>query len=321
MKTFSKAELIADYKELDDNSYENSVKKRLAEKYNTSKKIKDIEAAILEELRKVRSHSIDFDQDDIVFFNKLDGKFKTNVEKESMPFILFLKNFLYEKMQSKNLFNKIGEHTKRDWNYYMTGADKYLIEKYVTIEKYLESISDKTKIKKDNTNKIFEVIINSSKDFYRFFINRAAEKAEKIYESAENNFDKVNSEFEALQNTFAENKNQSPEFFAKYKAVRSYLIKIKLILEQEKAAFIESKKNLAINEYNTGMMIVAGKLENYGVNPETMKVIYTSLDMKFFELIINDGSKSFHARSIIAAEYSEKVQTHLRFIVTEKTIK
>lgn len=192
MKTFNKAELIKDYNELDDRSYENSFKKELAAKYNTSKKIKDIQVAILEELRKVRSNSTVFDNDDILFFNRLDGKFKDNIEKESIPFILFLKNFLYGKIQSKNLFNKIGEHTKRDWNFIMTAADKYLIEKYVTVEKYLESRSEEYKIKNQKIEEIFSILVDSTQDFYRFYINRAAEQAERIYCNAESNIAIVN---------------------------------------------------------------------------------------------------------------------------------
>ena len=73
MKTFSKAELIKDYNELDDRCYENSFKKELAAKYNTSKKIKDIQVAILEELRNVRSHSIVFDNDGFNEANRQNG--------------------------------------------------------------------------------------------------------------------------------------------------------------------------------------------------------------------------------------------------------
>lgn len=321
MKTFSKVELIADYKELDDRYYENSFKKELAAKYNTSKKIKDIQVAILEELRKVRSHSTIFDNDDIVFFNRLDGKFKDNVEKESISFILFLKDFLTEKMKGKNLFDKIGMHTKRDWNFIMTAADKYLIEKYVTVEKYLESRSEEYKIKNQKIEEIFSILVDSTQDFYRFYINRAAEQAERIYRNAESSVASVKNEFGKLQNDFIENSNQEPEFFAKYKALRNRLFKLNDILSSTKEEFIEKFKNDADFDYQAGMKVVAGKLEKSGVNPETMKVVFTNTDMKYFELVINDNNKSFHARSIIAAEYSEKVQTHLRFIVTEKTIK
>lgn len=321
MKTFSKAELIKDYNELDDRCYENSFKKELAEKYNTSKKIKDIQVAILEELRNVRSHSIVFDNVDIVFFNRLDGKFKDNIEKESIPFILFLKDFLTERMKSKNLFDKIGMHTKRDWNFIMTAADKYLIEKYVTIEKYLESHSEEYKMKNQKIEEIFNILVDSTQDFYRFYINRAAEQAERIYCNAESSIAIVKNEFERLQNDFIENSNQEPDFFVKYRTVRNRLIKLNNILSVSKKDFIKKFKTDADFDYQLGMKVVAGKLEKSGVNPETMKVVFTNTDMKYFELVINDNDKSFHARSIIAAEYSEKVQTHLRFIVTEKTIK
>lgn len=37
---------------------------------------------------------------------------------------------------------------------------------------------------------------------------------------------------------------------------------------------------------------------------------------KFFEMTITDGNQSLHARSIWAAEYSENVTAHYRFIIS-----
>lgn len=294
----------------------------MAEKYNIrSKKIKDIQVAILEELRKSRSHAIEFDKDDITFFNRLDGKFKDNIEKESISFILFLKDFLTERMKTKNLFDKIGLHTKRDWNFIMTAADKYLIEKYIIIEKYLESKSEEYKMKNQKIEEIFNILVNSTQDFYTFYINRAAEQAQRIYNNAKSNIGFVKNEFEKAENDFIENANQPENFFEKYNSIRKRLFKLNSILQSTEEEYIEKFKKDADFDYQSGMKIVADKLEKSGVNPETMKVVFTNTDMKYFELVINDNNKSYHARSIIAAEYSEKVQTHLRFIVTEKTIK
>lgn len=321
MNSFSKAELIKDYNELDEPSYENSFKKELAEKYNTSKKIKDIQVAIFEELRKSRSRAIEFDKDDITFFNRLDGKFKDNIEKESISFILFLKDFLTERMKSKNLFDKIGMHTKRDWNFIMSGADKYLIEKYIAVEKYLESKSEQFNMQNQKIEEIFNILVDSTQDFYTFYINTAIQQAQRIYNNAKSSIAIVKNEFEKAENDFIENANQEPEFFAKYNNIRKKLFKLNSILESTEEEYIEKFKKDAEDDYYSGMKIVAGKLEKSGVNPETMKVVFSNTDMKYFELVINDNNKSYHARSIIAAEYSEKVQTHLRFIVTEKTIK
>ena len=41
-------------------------------------------------------------------------------------------------------------------------------------------------------------------------------------------------------------------------------------------------------------------------------------DPKGIEMMISDGVKKVYARSIIAAEYSEKVICHFRFILTDR---
>ena len=41
-------------------------------------------------------------------------------------------------------------------------------------------------------------------------------------------------------------------------------------------------------------------------------------DPKFFEMTITDGEKKLYCRSVLAAEFSEKMIPHFRFIMTER---
>lgn len=69
--------------------------------------------------------------------------------------------------------------------------------------------------------------------------------------------------------------------------------------------------------YNFAMISLAERLIRNGVDEENIKVNYIQEDYKLFEMGINDGKSTWHARSIVAAEYSDIVTCHLRFIVTK----
>lgn len=47
-----------------------------------------------------------------------------------------------------------------------------------------------------------------------------------------------------------------------------------------------------------------------------MKITRVASDPKFFDMMITDGEKNLHARSIFAAEFSVKMRPHFRFIIT-----
>lgn len=69
--------------------------------------------------------------------------------------------------------------------------------------------------------------------------------------------------------------------------------------------------------YDFAMISLAERLVRNGVNEEKITVNFIQEDYKLFEMKISDGENYWHARSIIAAEYSEYMSCHLRFIVTK----
>jgi hypothetical protein len=50
------------------------------------------------------------------------------------------------------------------------------------------------------------------------------------------------------------------------------------------------------------------------------KIIVSNVknDPKFFEMTITDGEKKLYCRSVLAAQFSEKMIPHFRFIMTER---
>ena len=41
-------------------------------------------------------------------------------------------------------------------------------------------------------------------------------------------------------------------------------------------------------------------------------------DPKFFEMMLSDGENKLYLRSVFAAQFSEKMIPHFRFIITER---
>lgn len=85
--------------------------------------------------------------------------------------------------------------------------------------------------------------------------------------------------------------------------------------------YLTKKKNDLIDDWNAKILTVADKCKKFGLNIDKIKI---NVDMKpitagNIDMWITDGSdRRIYARMIIAAEYSDKVSAHIRFIVTEK---
>jgi hypothetical protein len=63
---------------------------------------------------------------------------------------------------------------------------------------------------------------------------------------------------------------------------------------------------------------MADKIHDKGLNIENIECTNVHQDPKVIEMVITDGVKKLYCRSIIAAEYSDKMVTHFRFIITER---
>lgn len=72
-------------------------------------------------------------------------------------------------------------------------------------------------------------------------------------------------------------------------------------------------------QWNAGVIKLTEKCQVFGVDEANVKVGEPKLTSKGFEVYIADNNqRTIHARVIWAAEYSMIIQTHTRYIVTEK---
>ena len=82
--------------------------------------------------------------------------------------------------------------------------------------------------------------------------------------------------------------------------------------------FVKRSVEAAEETFNRNINVLATKLIDKGINTTKMSVKHIDDDNKYFELYITDGTLNLYARSILAAEYSDKMATHFRFIITNR---
>ena len=70
--------------------------------------------------------------------------------------------------------------------------------------------------------------------------------------------------------------------------------------------------------FNRNIATLASRIMTQDFDFDKLEVTSISDDPKYFELQITDGKNNLYARSIYAAEFSEKMVPHFRFIITNK---
>lgn len=81
-------------------------------------------------------------------------------------------------------------------------------------------------------------------------------------------------------------------------------------------AFIDETVEDAEKKYKQDIEAIAEKVRRMNMEEELIEILSIESDPKHYDITLTDGSKTVHARSIFAAEFSEKVTPHYRFIIT-----
>ncbi|WP_296864663.1 hypothetical protein [uncultured Methanobrevibacter sp.] len=81
-------------------------------------------------------------------------------------------------------------------------------------------------------------------------------------------------------------------------------------------AFTEDTVNDAERKFNEDIEAIAEKVRKMNMEEDNIQLLSIESDPKHFDITLTDGKKVVHARSIFAAEFSEKVTPHYRFIIT-----
>jgi len=147
------------------------------------------------------------------------------------------------------------------------------------------------------------------------FIDNAKESAKKTYEDAP-------ERILTLERKIEEMKAQYGQFYYRYKSyndARDKVSNLRYILRQDKQKFIEKAGQDAKDYYEASIKNMVKKLAKHTINKAAMQIKFPNAIGNGLEMIITDDrNREIYARLIWAAEYSEYVTEHLRFIITEK---
>lgn len=297
---------MEDYKEIykEAKSVQNlSTKKEkmeIMEKFNLSCpcKIKDIEHAILgiaNEKRKSSGKLINqFDEDDYRIWNSYWGhpesvkKLREAVEGESSEFIGYLLRIF-------------------DAAYRRTVGRNYEDKRYFNLLKIREENSDAYKRNLEREEMIYERLTILTFDFKTKLYNR-------FIENEKSRFDRISSFNSKTKEELYQIRKDNPKLYSVFVQMKSRSKDFNWNIYKE---YIDNEFE---SMFSNNIRVIAQRINvNRKVNINHLKLQSINNDPKFFELVLRDcGGHTIHCRSIIAAEFSELVQMHYRFIVTVK---
>lgn len=351
---YSKTEMIADY---NSDFYNSLVKKTKAAKYKLdSKKTGDIQNAILEQMRLERNTRTVFEDDDCEWFFRLKGAdsviAKTLYEVlncENIEFVKFYFAFL-TKCASKprfsakpengtmlDLYKKLASLAPNDRRYFASTSEIYSAKRYWMIKEYIKSHSEEGIAAAAENDKIIttilDVLVEQMKDYRENYIVRVTEFFTKKYKLFPSVLEDTVRQIANVETELLKRKNElkGESFSVRYHDVtarnltktidklRSKKERIRSILRTySEAEYVDKEVTNAINQFDADVRELANRIKDKEFNIDTMTISRIHEDPKLFEMHITDGTKHMYARSIVAAEFSEKVRAHYRFIITDR---
>ena len=311
-------------------------KKALAAKYNAiSNKSADIAMAITYAARVNRSSRTEFTIEDVKWYFRLNvperySNLTSILDEENIAFVNYLLLYFETQLKHKNLWNKVS-YTGEALKCGTSIADRTLISRYKNIKRYIDEHTKSCCDKQDELKYLIAKITVELTDFRKEYLTNVAESAEFNWKSFPSQLDALSKKATKLENAKnnheEELKNESilarirdveyNELKKAYNKVCNQINNIKDILKKFNC---ESWKQhhiiIANDKFDQNIANLADRIKNRGLNIDSLKFEYVTTDPKIFQMVITDGVQKLYARSIIAAEYSEKMIPHLRFIIT-----
>ena len=297
---YTKQELRRDYEEA---AYD---RKNLGVKYGVPAKSKDIQEKINSILKEIRSTQTEFDKDDMRDWFRLYPKVtKLSQYLDGEP-IAFVK-MLQADYESR---------AKRDGN---SIAGKYARNMYEKIAAWLNDAAktdDQKAAEAELENNIEELVSKLSSELADFKVRYL----EKVHEAAGKRYESIPTDIEAL-------KNRRLAIEVRYDAARKEknnvdnkigrlngIIRMYSTVEEFQKFTVEE----ATKQFEYNVRGLANRLIDKKFIIEKIIVSNVKNDPKFFEMTITDGEKKLYCRSVLAAQFSEKMIPHFRFIMTER---
>jgi len=321
-------------KDYEDASYvTGKEKKDLVAKYNVgSNKAKDIKYAILVKLQELRKNKESFDKDDINDFSQMsesDTQYYEELKKENDAFVKFLLDDFEKRLKSKgDLFKWVNLTSFSGLSF--SSAEKWLIKRYQKIREELMSRDPKNIKAKEKEEYNIDTLVtklgNELDDFKKEYLKRVEESANKAYDNLPSDIEKLQKTLETLKKEYEEKKPNLKGYTARWYAqepIRKQENKIdkkKAILRMYKikSSFVKACLEDAEKTFKGNVDALAHRVYEKKFDVDKIKVSNVKDDPKIFQLLIEDGTKKLYCRSILAAQFSDKMVPHFRFIMTDR---
>lgn len=185
-----------------------------------------------------------------------------------------------------------------------------------------------------NFDSIHEVVKSQTANARVTYLGLVRLSAGKSYDSLPDKIDDAESKISSLNNKIRNCCKEKRDslgrlshadldiYIAQTNPMRKDVEKLERFIKQSKKfismgkeSFIETTVEKAAMMFDSKVFAMADKLNSKGFTSEC-KFSSLSSDPKLFDVVIADGEKKVHARSILAAEFSECMTAHFRFIIT-----
>lgn len=309
-------------------------KKDLIVKYNVnSKRAKDIQFAILLKLQELRRSRHEFDNADVTDFARMsnsDTQYYEFLKNENDDFVKYLFNVWETEIKlpkHRDLFRWV--NLKSFGGFSFSSHEKWLIKRYQKIREELDSRNpekaEAVAKEKASIDEINSKLTVELEDFKTEYLKRVEAHSSIAYDELPSVIESLTKKLIVLRK----------EYEDKRKETRNYNITWSYYQRVEKQEREISRKKSILKMYPTKESFIAAYLKDAeltfrgNVNAlamrvyekdfvvEKIKVSNVKNDPKIFKLFIEDGIKKLYCRSILAAQFSDKIVPHFRFIMTD----
>ena len=171
-------------------------------------------------------------------------------------------------------------------------------------------------------NNIKQKLLENTKEFHDEYISRVENFANRYWDRLPSKIESSKKAYEEAKQLY--NKEQD---YSKSKVLRkkmeeasrvynSYLIVSKKY--SSKNEYVDKCKEDAEAKFDSNITSIAERIKKQNFIITDIKVANIDNDPKFYAMFVTDGVKKVYCRSVWAAEFSDKMIPHFRFIITNR---
>ena len=310
-------------------------KKDLIAKYDVnSKKTKDIQFAILLKLQELRQSRHEFDNADATDFARMsnsDTQYYEFLKNENDDFVKYLFNFWETEIKlpkHRDLFRWV--NLKSFGGFSFNSHEKWLIKRYQKIRDELDSRNpekvEAVAKEKASVDEINSKLTVELEDFKTEYLKRVEAHASIAYDELPSVIESLTKKLIVLRKEYEDklketrNYNITWSYHQRVEKQESKISRKKSILKMypTKESFIAVCLKDAELTFRGNVNALAMRVYEKNFVVEKIKVSNIKDDPKIFKLFIEDGIKKLYCRSILAAQFSDKMVPHFRFIMTDR---